>query len=109
LIQTLANVSPGLIKVALRPPVSVDAVAGACVNGIIGVSTVQEYNNDGTRIKSTNSRVTILDRAKDINTMANQKPATGINDAIDYTIKTATETTKWIQGKVKELNENINS
>jgi len=93
IIQKLADVSPGLIKVALRPPVSVDAVAGACVNGILKVNS------------SSKGTTTILDTAKDINTMANQKPATGINDAIDFTIQTATETTKWIQEKVKEFDE----
>jgi len=97
LIQKLADVSPGLIKVALRPPVSVDAVAGACVNGILKVNSSTSSTSTGT--------TTILDTAKDINTMANQKPATGINDAIDFTIQTATETTKWIQEKVKEFDE----
>lgn len=32
----LAGVLPGLLKVALRPPVSVDAVAAACARAAIG-------------------------------------------------------------------------
>ena len=86
---------PGLIKVALRPPVSVNAVANACVNGILlGGSTSNSGGN-----------VNILDTAKDINEMAKQEPATGINDAIDWTIKTSAELIKFVQEKVKELDE----
>jgi len=100
-IQKLADVLPGLIKVALRPPVSVDAVAGACVNGILGRATTRMISNNG-------STVLVLDTAKDINSMANQLPATGMNDAIDFTIETTTKTVKWIQEKITELNEKQN-
>jgi len=34
--RKLADITPGLIKVALRPPVSVDAVAGACTAAALG-------------------------------------------------------------------------
>ena len=72
-----------------------NAVANACVNGILlGGSTSNSGGN-----------VNILDTAKDINEMAKQEPATGINDAIDWTIKTSTEVIKFVQEKVKELDE----
>jgi len=35
-IQKLADALPGLLKVALRPPVSVDAVAEACAAAALG-------------------------------------------------------------------------
>ena len=37
--RTLANVTPGLVSVALQPPISAHAVAGACVAGALGVSS----------------------------------------------------------------------
>jgi hypothetical protein len=44
--KLLANVMPGLIKVALRPPVSVDAVVAACARSAMGVIDASEL--DGT-------------------------------------------------------------
>jgi len=44
--KLLANVMPGLIKVALRPPVSVDAVAAACARSAMG--TIEASELDGT-------------------------------------------------------------
>ena len=38
-IQALADAAPGLIKVALRPPVSVEAVAMACASAALGELT----------------------------------------------------------------------
>ena len=72
-----------------------NAVANACVNGILL----------GSASNSSGGNVNILDTAKDINEMAKQEPATGINDAIDWTIKTSTEVIKFVQEKVKELDE----
>lgn len=43
---TLANLLPGLLKVALRPPVSVDAVAAACARAAMGMVEAEEL--DGT-------------------------------------------------------------
>lgn len=86
LFQALANIAPGLIKVALRPPVSVDSVANACVNGIM--------KPNGLRV---------LDSAKEINEASSQPPATGVEDAIEWTIKTAGEIVEWVQDKAKEI------
>lgn len=61
--QAAANVLPGLIKVALRPPVSVDAVAGACAAFVVG-------DTDATTIDGTVA----------INAAARQPDATGLTD-----------------------------
>ena len=87
LIKVLADVTPGLIKVALRPPVAVESVAGACVDGI--------FNNQ--------NGVKILDTAAEINDASGQPDATGVKDAIDWTAKTASEIAAWIQEKAKEI------
>jgi nucleoside-diphosphate-sugar epimerase len=65
LIQKLANALPGLIKVALRPPVSVDAVAGACSAAVLG------------------NAVGVLDGTAQINSAAGQPAATGLTDFIN--------------------------
>lgn len=44
--ELLANVLPGLLKIALRPPVSVDAVAAACARHALGKIDAGTY--DGT-------------------------------------------------------------
>jgi len=61
--DALANALPGLIKVALRPPVSVDAVAGAAVAAALGKTDAMKI--DGTA---------------QINQAASQPPATGLSD-----------------------------
>jgi len=88
LIQALADVTPGLIKVALRPPVSAASVAGACVDGVLNPQS------NGVRI---------LDSAKDINAASGQPPAKGVDEAIQWTIKTAKEIAGWVQAKAKEI------
>jgi threonine dehydrogenase-like Zn-dependent dehydrogenase len=47
-LVALANALPGLLKVALRPPVSVDAVAGAGIVGLCAyaLSTLLEGIDD---------------------------------------------------------------
>ena len=62
-ISALADALPGLLKVALRPPVSVEAVAGACAKAALG--EVGEADLDGT---------------KEINAAAGQPAATGLSD-----------------------------
>jgi hypothetical protein len=104
LFQKLADISPGLIKVALRPPVSVNAVANACVNGILLSSSISAASSTSSGGGSGGGNVNILDTAKDINDMAKQEPATGINDAIDWTIQTTKDAVNFIQEKVKEQN-----
>ena len=65
IVQKIADVMPGLIKVALRPPVSVDAVAGAVVSATLG--GVTDSKLDGTFA---------------INKAADRPAATGLSDAI---------------------------
>lgn len=88
LFKLLADVAPGLIKVALRPPVAVESVAGACVDGV--------FNNNKSGVK-------ILDTAAEINEASGQPEATGVQDAIDWTVKAAGEVAAWIQEKAKEM------
>ena len=56
--KAAANVLPGLIKVALRPPVSVDAVAAACARVALG------------ELEATK----VLDGTEDINTASGLPP-----------------------------------
>jgi nucleoside-diphosphate-sugar epimerase len=86
LIQIVADITPGLIKVALRAPVAVESVANACVEGVL--------NPKG---------LVVLDTAKDINAASGQPPATGVEDAIKWTVKTAKEISDWVQEKAKEI------
>lgn len=64
LIQKVADALPGLIKVALRPPVSVDAVASACSAAVLG------------------NAVGVIDGTAAINAAAGQPAATGLTDLI---------------------------
>ena len=64
IITKVGDVLPGLLKVALRPPVSVDAVAQACVNLALGA--------EGS----------VVDGAAAINACAGAPPATGFSDFI---------------------------
>jgi len=61
----IANVLPGLLKVALRPPVSVDAVAGAAAAAAMG------------KVEAP-----ILDGTPAINEAAGQKKASGLTDFV---------------------------
>jgi nucleoside-diphosphate-sugar epimerase len=83
LIQKVADITPGLIKVALRPPVSVDSVAGACI--------------------SAGSGVRVLDSAAAINQASGQPPATGVQDAIEWTVETTGKIVEWVQAKAKQI------
>lgn len=65
-IVALANALPGLLKVALRPPVSVDAVAGAAAAAALGKLDA-----------------VVLDGTPSINEAAGQPKATGLSDFIN--------------------------
>lgn len=75
LVQSIADKMPGLIKVALRPPVNVDAVAGAAAKAALGDVTAD-----------------VLDSTAGINGAADQPPATGLTDLGNS-----------IKGKIEEL------
>jgi len=63
----LADITPGLIKVALRAPSSVEAVAGACVDAALGDSAGKT-----------------LEGCVEINEASGQPPATGLTDAVEW-------------------------
>jgi hypothetical protein len=65
IINKIADIAPGTIKIALRPPVSADAVAGACARAALG---------------KLDERV--LDTTAKINQAAGAPAATGLSDFI---------------------------
>ena len=65
IVTKIADVLPGLLKVALRPPSSVDAVAEACVRCAVGESSS-----------------TVLDGTVAINEAAGAEKATGFSDFV---------------------------
>ena len=65
IITKIAGVLPGLLKVALRPPSSVDAVAEACVRCAVG-----------------DCATTVLDGTVAINDAAGADKATGFSDFV---------------------------
>lgn len=81
---TLADVLPGLIGVAFRPPVSVDAVAAACSGCAMG--TIADNVLDGTAA---------------INAATGQPAATGLTDFLNFAKEKAGD----LQAKAKELQE----
>ena len=68
-IKILADITPGLIKVALRPPVCVDSVAGACAKAVLDESGLPLPTLDGT---------------DEINEYSGQPKSTGLADAITW-------------------------
>jgi len=75
-LKGLANVMPGLIKVALRPPVSVDAVAAAAAGAALG-----EFS------------ASVLDGTAQINAATDQPAATGLSDFASSVSSKLTELT----------------
>ena len=67
--KVLADVSPGLIKVALRPPVCVDSVATACAKAALDESC---------------DNLPVLDGTVDINKYSGQPESTGLTDALEW-------------------------
>lgn len=72
-LQALADAAPGLVKVALRPPSSVEAVATACANAAMGELTT----GDATR-----RAVGTLDGTAAINGAAGARTPTGVREAL---------------------------
>lgn len=103
--QFLADITPGLIKVALRPPVCVDSVAGACARAAL----------DGDSDVTLSSFPTILDGTYAINEYSGQPKATGLTEALEYGKEQAIRFYDWakvevpkaieaVQSKIEELN-----
>ena len=79
LFKTLADLTPGLIKVALRPPSSVDAVADACVSAAL----------EGAALGK------VLEGGAEINEVTNQPPAKGLTNAIEWLKEKTREVVEW--------------
>ena len=80
----LGDVTPGLIKVALRPPVSVDAVAGACAAAAMG-----KVAGGG-----------VLEGTAEIKAVTDDPPATGLTEAIDWAKENAIKFYDWAKVEV---------
>jgi len=91
LFQALANVTPGLIKVALRPPNSVDAVAAACVAAVMG-----ELQVGG-----------VLDGAKEINSSTNQPEAKGLTEALQWAKDKSIDIYNWAREEFPKAIESV--
>ena len=97
LIQKLADALPGLIKVALRPPVSVDAVATACAYAALGQLT----QGDATR-----RAVGTLDGTAAINAAAGAPTPTTLSDGLDRALDGLADRTEQL---VKAFNDKLDS
>ena len=97
-LAALADAAPGLVKVALRPPVSVDAVAMACAKAALGELTVGE---------ATRRAVGTLDGTAAIRAAAGEAPPTALSDGLDDALEELGDQTekllKWIQAKLDKL------
>ena len=98
-IQICADLVPGMIKVALRPPVSVEALAGACAAAALGTLQQQQRNGDGDGPLT-------LDGTKAINAAMNVPPSTGLVDAIVWEatliMDTSSKVANWMGARLKE-------
>jgi len=81
----LADNTPGLIKVALRPPVCVDSVAGACATAVMDESGADLGVLDGTDI---------------INEYSGQPKSTGLTDALEWSKEKGIEFYDWAKVEV---------
>lgn len=93
LFRFLADATPGLIKVALRPPSSVDAVAAACVAGVMG---------DLSSAADDDEKTNILEGADEINDATDFPKATGLTDALQWAKENIIKAVKVIQDKLEE-------
>ena len=79
IVTTVADLlPPGLVKVALRPPVSVTAVAKACAAAAVGDCTES-----------------VIDGTAAIKALTNDPPATGFSDAIKVLQEQAAKAWEW--------------
>lgn len=87
--RLLADATPGLVKVALRPPVSVDAVAGACAAAAVG--DVEAGS--------------VLDGTDAIKAAAGEGPSTGLTEAVSWAGEQLGRALQWAQTKASELSK----
>jgi len=86
--RLLADATPGLIKVALRPPVCVDSVAAACVRAVTDDAGAAPPVLDGTR---------------DINAYSGQPESTGLTDALEWSKEQAIRFYDWAKVEVPKV------
>lgn len=92
--EFLANVSPGLIKVALRPPVCVDSVAAACAK-----AAADESGGD----------LPTLDGTVAINEYSGQPKSTGLTDALEWSKEKGIEFYDWAKVEVPKAIDVVKS
>ncbi|KAL9180599.1 hypothetical protein ACHAXT_011052 [Thalassiosira profunda] len=90
----LADATPGLIKVALRPPVCVDSVAAACAKAALDESGAALPTLDGT---------------EEINAYSGQPDSTGLTDALEWSKEKAIEFYEWAKPEVQKAIEGVQS
>ncbi|KAL3811813.1 hypothetical protein ACHAXA_003538 [Cyclostephanos tholiformis] len=90
----LADLSPGLIKVALRPPVCVDSVASACARSAMDESGKIPHVLDGTI---------------QINEYSEQPKATGLTDALEWGKERAIRFYDWAKVEVPRAIDAVQS
>jgi nucleoside-diphosphate-sugar epimerase len=93
-LKFLADLSPGLIKVALRPPVSVDSVASACAKAAMDESGTIPHVLDGTMR---------------INEYSGQPKATGLTDALAWGREQAIRFYDWAKVEVPKAIDTVQS
>ena len=91
----LADITPGLIKVALRPPVCVDSVAAACAKAAV--------DDSGADLPTT------LDGTEAINAYSGQPKSTGLTDALDFAKEKLTDFYDWAKVEVPKAIESVQS
>eukprot|EP00581_Thalassiosira_minuscula_P009562 CAMPEP_0183702698 /NCGR_PEP_ID=MMETSP0737-20130205/719_1 /TAXON_ID=385413 /ORGANISM="Thalassiosira miniscula, Strain CCMP1093" /LENGTH=315 /DNA_ID=CAMNT_0025929353 /DNA_START=174 /DNA_END=1121 /DNA_ORIENTATION=- len=92
--KVLADVTPGLIKVALRPPVCVDSVAAACA-----IAALDESGAD----------LPTLDGTDAINEYSGQPKSTGLTDALEWSKEQAIKFYDWAKVEVPKAIDAVQS
>ena len=92
--KLLADATPGLIKVALRPPVCVDSVAAACARAAADES---------------GSALPVLDGTDRINEYSGQPKATGLTDALEWGRVQAVNFYDWARVEVPKFIDSVQS
>lgn len=90
----LADVTPGLIKVALRPPVCVDSVAAACAKAALDDSGAD---------------LLVLDGTDAINGYSGQPKSTGLTDALEWSKEQAIKFYGWAKVEVPKAIDTVQS
>ena len=88
--KLLADATPGLIKVALRPPVCVDSVAGACAKAALDEGSLPT-----------------LDGTYEINEYSGQPKSTGLTDALEWSKEQAIKFYDWAKVEVPKAIESV--